>query len=119
MIASERAWVGPSNAKIDGAPVAAKPLDVIVEYRNTGREPALNGVYDLQHKIGKLEDPTLLSEMSEFIGQCKTMWRPNQAQVIYPTTNNEYNLTHRVETSEIDDDVVSGESVILVYGDLE
>jgi hypothetical protein len=70
MIASERAWVGPSNARSDGPPVAAKPLDVVVEYKNTGREPALNSVYDVQYKIGKLDDPALLSEVSKFIDQC-------------------------------------------------
>jgi hypothetical protein len=116
MIASERAWVGPANAKADGPPITTKPLDVVVEYKNTGREPALNAVYDLQHKIGRLDDPDLLNEMSKFIEQCKMMWHPNQAQVIYPMTNNEYNLSHQIDASEINDDVVSGENVILVYG---
>jgi hypothetical protein len=57
-----------------------------------------------------------LAETTKFIEQCKVMWHPSQAQVIYPTTNSKYNLGARIDAPEIDDEVVSGEGVIVISG---
>src|SRR5580693_1979766 len=45
-VASQRAWVGPRNAKISNAPAADKDLPIILEYGNTGREPAIETIQD-------------------------------------------------------------------------
>src|SRR5580704_11894081 len=45
-VASQRAWVGPRNAKTSSAPAADKDLPIILEYGNTGREPAIETVQD-------------------------------------------------------------------------
>jgi hypothetical protein len=42
------------------------------------------------------------------------MWKPDQAQIVYPTTGfNEYNLTKTIESSVIDDDVDQGQKTYL------
>ncbi len=41
-LAHQRAWVGPTVARVDGPIEAGKPVTVVVEYANTGREAAVN-----------------------------------------------------------------------------
>ncbi len=45
MILAQRAWVGPSNAAFSAEPIVGKPIEIVVTYQNTGREPALNFLY--------------------------------------------------------------------------
>jgi hypothetical protein len=42
LIESQRAWVGPTNAKVDGAIEIGKPVTILTEYLNSGRGPAIN-----------------------------------------------------------------------------
>jgi hypothetical protein len=48
MVASQRAWVGPRNAKSVPGPELGKKLNIIIEYQNTGREPALETIFDTE-----------------------------------------------------------------------
>jgi hypothetical protein len=44
LIGSQRAWVGPRNVRTDNAPALHQSLDAVVEYQNTGRDPATETV---------------------------------------------------------------------------
>jgi hypothetical protein len=121
-VASERAWVGPRNAKISAAPAADKDLPIIIEYGNTGREPAIETVYDTdvftvtddEDKAGKARQ-----QINDFVEKCKIMWRPDNAAVVYPSVGlsaANYALTKTMDKSLIDDDVISGVKTIFFDG---
>ena len=119
-VASERAWVGPRNAKINSAPVADKDLPIIVEYGNTGREPALETIYDTDaFAAGDNEIASTTQRINDFIRECKKMWRPQQATVVYPSVGlsaASYNLTTTLDKSLVDEAVVSGDKTIYFSG---
>lgn len=121
-VASQRAWVGPRNAKSSIAPTADKDLPIILEYGNTGREPAIETVYDTDvFTATEEEDRTgkVTQRINAFIGKCKVMWKPDQANVVYPSVGlsaASYNLTKNLEKSDIDDDVISGVKSIVFTG---
>ncbi|MGP0085717.1 MAG: hypothetical protein ACLP0B_19140 [Steroidobacteraceae bacterium] len=120
LVAARRAWVGPRNARSDGDPVAGRSYDVIIEYQNSGREPVLGTVFDIDAFAANLEEDTkgeAPQKIKDFINRCMIMWNPDQAQIVYPTTGfNEYNLTKTIEPSNIDDDVAQGQKTIFVSG---
>jgi len=121
-VASERAWVGPRNAKTSAAPAADKDLPIMLEYGNTGREPAIETVYDTDVFTATEEEDTagnITQRIKTFIGKCKIMWKPDQAAVVYPSIGlsaANYTLTKIMGKSDIDDDVISGVKVIFFTG---
>lgn len=119
-VASERAWVGPRNAKINNAPVLDQDLKIIVEYGNTGREPAVETVYDTDiFTAGDSDAQEALNRINGFIADCKIMWKPDRASVVYPSVGlsaANYTLTATMEKSKIDADVISGEKIIFLSG---
>jgi hypothetical protein len=121
-VASERAWVGPRNAKTSSPPTADKDLPIVLEYGNTGREPAIETVYDTDiFTITDEDDKSgkVAQRINTFIGKCKVMWRPDQANVVYPSVGlsaASYNLTKILDKSDIDDDVISGVRSIVFTG---
>lgn len=120
MVAAQRAWIGPRNARSDGDPVAGKSYDVVIEYQNSGREPALGTVFDTNAFAATAEEDAkgeAAKKIKEFINGCMIMWKPDQAQVVYPTAGfNEYNLTKTIDAFVVDDDVVQGQKTIFVSG---
>jgi len=42
LLANQRAWVGPTGARLENAPAVGKQLGFFIDYQNTGREPARN-----------------------------------------------------------------------------
>jgi hypothetical protein len=121
-VASQRAWVGPRNAKSSSAPTADKDLSILLEYGNTGREPAIETVYDTDVFTGTPEEDkngTAAARISGFIGKCKVMWKPDQAAVVYPSVGlsaANYTLNRVMDKSDIDDDVISGAKFIFFSG---
>src|ERR1700744_1529410 len=45
LVLAQRAWVGPTIARVVGTPEIGKPLKINIQYANSGREPALNFIY--------------------------------------------------------------------------
>jgi hypothetical protein len=121
-VASERAWVGPRAAKINSAPVADKDLAIVLEYGNTGREPAIETVTDTDVFAAteeEIQSGKATQRVNDFIGKCKAMWKPDQASVVYPSVGlsaASYALTKTMQKSDIDDDVVSGAKTIVFSG---
>jgi carboxylesterase type B len=121
LIASQRAWVGPRNVKTDGPPVLDQPLEAILEYQNTGREPATETIRDIDvFTVTKEEDEAGVTSkrIDDFISKCKIIWRPQQASVVYPTTGFAagYNFTNTIPGALIDEDVVAGTKSIVAAG---
>jgi hypothetical protein len=120
-LASQRAWVGPRNAKIAAVPVADKDLPIVLEYGNTGREPAVETVYDVDAFTATEDEDNggkTAQRINAFIKTCIAMWKPDEASVVYPSAglSANYVLTKTLDKSFIDDDVVSGNKIIILSG---
>ena len=118
MIASERAWVGPRNARSDN-PTIGKDLKIIIDYQNTGREPAIKTIYDVDVFASEINVPAATTKVEDFIGKCKIAWKPTQAQVVFPTgggLGNGYALNKTIKATEIDQDVIDGNKSLIVDG---
>jgi hypothetical protein len=42
LIAATRAWIGPNRVSIEGFGAQSKATNIVLDYKNTGKEPALN-----------------------------------------------------------------------------
>jgi hypothetical protein len=121
LIESQRAWVGPRNVRSDNGPVVHQPLDAVVEYQNTGRDPATETIRDVQVFAATDDEDrsgAVALRVSDFTSKCIVMWKPQSATVVYPTTgpNAGYSLTVRVDGDKIDEEVVSGAKSLYVSG---
>ena len=119
-VASERAWVGPRNAKTSSAPTSDKDLPIMLEYGNTGREPAVETVEDTDvFAAADEENGDAIQRISNFIGKCKIMWKPDEAAVVYPSVGlsaANYTFTRIMDKSLIDDGVIGGKKTIYFTG---
>jgi hypothetical protein len=117
MVASERAWVGPRNARSDIAPEMGKGLNIIVEYQNTGREPALETIADAE-AFAAADTVETAAKINGFINQCKMQWIPTKKGVVFPAgpTSSSYELTEPFATDDIDQDVIDGTKFIFIDG---
>ena len=117
MVASRRAWIGPRNAKSEAAPELDKPLNIIIEYQNTGREPALETIFEAEAFAA--EDSTdTTNRINDFIYQCKIKWTPTQKGVVFPSgpTSSSYELTKPLDSSVVDQDIIDGTKIIFIDG---
>jgi hypothetical protein len=121
MVASQRAWVGPRNAKSPTGPEMEKDLNIVVEYQNTGREPALDAIYDADVFVSSNVDDTsgeLTKRIESFLSKCKIRWVPTQKGVVFPSgsTGSAYELNYTLSAGEIDQDVLDGKKSVIVDG---
>jgi hypothetical protein len=120
MIASERAWVGPINAKLKGDLKAGAPLDIVTQYQNTGKEPAVNFRSDVKIRVfSASEDDS--GGAAQVIGldtsACFDMEGTRESQVIFPTTGfADYESTKTLEAESIDETVISEAKHIVLTG---
>lgn len=120
MIAAERAWVGPRNAKIDGNIEVGKPFEIVVEYANSGREPALDFIYTLDAFPEPAEDETngvALAKLRAYLKGCQTIQTLSSGQVVFPSTGfSSYNLTTPISAEIADQPLVNGDTTLIVQG---
>jgi hypothetical protein len=117
---SQRAWVGPTIARIDGAIEVGKPLKVVISYANSGREPATNFVHVQNVFTASSEDSSngILNAkvLGDFKG-CQDAQTLRPGQVVFPTTtNSSNNLTISTAANLVDQAVADGEKSVIVDG---
>ena len=115
--ASQRAWVGPTNAHINGKPTRGNPIEITIDYQNTGREPAQNFNWNPPDWfVPKAQDVAI--ETSKSRHDCMAQSSPRSGQVVYPTSGmgNKYNLTQKLEGMQVTDDIMSGKDAIFIQG---
>lgn len=125
-IAAERAWVGPNGATIDTAPVAGNtpvagnPVNFVITYQNSGREPAINFTSTADPFIVTTEDNqdgVITGRLVKDVNDCLAKKPIIGTQVVYPSTGFASNqLTVTFDKSKIDDKVISGEKTLVVSG---
>jgi hypothetical protein len=120
LVAAGRAWVGPRLAKITGPLEIGKPVELSIEYANTGREPALDFVYsteaftssDAEDKRGTTVAKTILA-----MQECEAKDSVKQGQVVFPSTGfSSYNLTITTPNQSFDQETLDGQKTLFVQG---
>lgn len=117
---TQRAWIGPQNLHIDGAVVVDQPLTLIVDYHNTGRQPALDFFYDISPKIftgAEFGGVSMLGASEQYVKGCISTPPSKGYSVIYPTSGfSNYSLAFEIEKELIDWNIVYGTNIITVSG---
>jgi hypothetical protein len=88
LIASQRAWVGPTDANMV-APVASAPLQVTVLYGNSGRQPAptLALMFPKIYSLEEWNNGTAITDIEKWKTECLQLPMNDQnARITFPTT---------------------------------
>ncbi len=117
--AGKRAWVGVVNARIDGRLAANTDLALLVEYRNSGHEPATD-LAVIQTPIvietDKRADPATLSRLEQFAQRCMAENYVG-AGIAFPSGDGQtYQAEAAIKASDIDDALVDGRKLVIVQG---
>lgn len=120
LLQAQRAWIGPRDARLESKPVAGQKNKFVVEYQNTGKEPALSFVFDARSVAATAreeQDGTLNNKMTEYLSKCLGTPARGLAGVVFPTSGfSAAQLAVDVDEKLIDDDVASGKKTLLIQG---
>jgi phage pi2 protein 07 len=120
IIGSQRAWVGPTNASFASEPAIGKEIEILVQYQNTGREPALNFVANaLPYTASLAEDAdgTVTRKLSQDMESCKAIKTWQGGSVAYPSTGfTSYNFNLKTKDDLVDEAITKGEKIIFLQG---
>ena len=120
LIAAGRAWVGPRLAKITSPMEAGKPIELAIEYANSGREPALDFVYSLEgFSSSNAEERrgTSFARVSIALNNCRAADSLPAGQVVFPSTGfSAYNLTAPIPNQTLDQETIDGEKTLILQG---
>jgi hypothetical protein len=117
LIQAQRAWVGPRNASVAAEPAIGKPIEITVEYQNSGREPALRFVYSLEPFLvttAEETNGTLAAKILNNMNACKASNEWQGGSVIYPS--GVYNLNAKTKDEFVDEDLTKGDKLLIVEG---
>lgn len=117
---TQRAWVGPENLHIDGTLTIDQPLHLIIDYHNTGRQPALDFFYHINPKIftiGEDASGEVMRASTEYMTKCRNTPPSKGYTVIYPTSGfSNYSLSAEIEKDLIDWNIIYGTNIIVISG---
>ena len=117
---AQRAWVGPRDARFESKPASGKTNKIIIEYQNTGKEPALGFTFDAEHYAATLAqdaDGTITKKTAAYVNKCGQLLAMLGGGVVYPASGfSALNLSLPIDEKLIDDEVIDGKKVIVVNG---
>jgi hypothetical protein len=118
MLSAQRAWIGPADARLEGELKQGEDLKAAVTYQNTGREPGYNFVNEIRHSTYTATEDTNGLTSANFgldAAACLQREGSGDAQVVFPSTGfATYELRTTIDKSNINDSVISGESILFV-----
>jgi hypothetical protein len=92
----------------------------LVEYQNTGREPALSFVFHAAPLVASLSEDAegkLAGKMTDYLQKCISTPARALAGVVFPTSGfSASQLSSEVDGKLIDEGVVAGEKILVVQG---
>jgi hypothetical protein len=119
LIAAGRAWVGPRLAKITSPIEVGKPIELTIEYANSGREPALDFVYSVDGFLSSNAEEkrgTSFARVSIALNNCRGAEGLPAGQVVFPSTGfSAYNLASTINQT-FDQEMIDGEKTLIVQG---
>lgn len=117
LVQAQRAWVGPSNVRIDGAVEIGKPISIVVDYTNSGKEPALNFVPAIDYFPTTTEEDAngaVIAKTNAYFKGCKDVTSLRPGQVIFPNAGNSFTL--KTKDDFVDQTLLDGNTIIVVDG---
>lgn len=120
VVLAQRAWVGPENASITAEPKLGVPVEITVQYKNTGHQPAqffttksdLFLASDEEDKNGAVN-----KKLDAFFDACKHETAMVGAGVVYPTSGfDNYKVSQKTTDNFVDEALVSGTKMLVVEG---
>lgn len=124
-ITNLRAWLGPTNASMNSDLGKSQPIEIVVEYQNTGKEPATNFMHTIELSAipSKTFFPQIPDNGDDIIGggygwvvSCDPS-KQSAGPVVFPSSGvNSYRLNAILDKKLIDDSVISGDKVIVLQG---
>jgi hypothetical protein len=119
LIVGGRAWVGPRTTKITSPIEIGKPIELAIEYANTGREPALDFVYTVDAFFSSEAEEkrgTSFARISIALNECRSRESLSGGQVVFPSTGfSAYNLTV-TPSQPVNQEMIDGERTLIVQG---
>jgi hypothetical protein len=120
LILAQRAWVGPTIARMVGTPELGKPLKISIEYANSGKEPALNFIYAADIFAATAADDAnhvVEAKVNAAFKGCREATTLRAGQVVFPTvadTANRISLT--TNDAFVDQTFIDGETTAVIDG---
>jgi hypothetical protein len=118
LIQSQRAWIGPTGTKIDGPIEIGKPINIIINYANIGRQPGLNFIFATDAFVATAEDENnrvSAAKVDAYFKGCRETTSLRGRIVVFPSTTSSSYLT-LTKDNFIDQQVIDGTSLIIVDG---
>lgn len=120
LVQAQRAWVGPQNATIAAEPAVGKPVEITIQYQNSGHEPALGFVYSVEPFLftpSEDANGTVGTRILNYMNACKNAKEWKGGSVIYPSVGfSAYNLNSKTNDDFVDEDFTKGEKLLIVQG---
>jgi hypothetical protein len=120
LVAANRAWVTPYSAQIDKSPNnITDVMNLIVHFRNTGREPGLKGTITFEFDSMDITDPIarIRDIEEEHARTCFAKMPTERYRVFYPSGEAaDYRITERIDPKRVDWDVIYGRKYITIHG---
>jgi hypothetical protein len=122
LIQAQRAWVGPRNAAFAAEPAVGKPIEITMEYQNSGHEAALAFIYAIDPFLATTDDDTngiVAAKLQNYAMSCKNTREWQGGSVIYPTTGGfggGYTLSVKTKDDFVDEPLTKGEKFLLLQG---
>ena len=117
LVSNQRAWLAPVAVTIKSDLETGKPFTTSIQYKNVGKEPALNLGASGQVQFVPNNNETINNLGKQSLGMCDTnLNNTSRNQTIYPSEANGYEL---IATSTFDQPtaaVLKGESVLYLQG---
>jgi hypothetical protein len=115
--AQQRAWIEPGPPMVFGPFNDKLPINLLIKYRNIGKEPAINAVIQLDEPLLVVDPPPDGNWYPLLPGKnpvCKRAAPNSGGIIIYPSTSNEFKAHVYPNQPLVDASKVFGQTKILV-----
>jgi hypothetical protein len=118
MKADQRAWLAPARAELR-AFVLQAPLDYVVKFGNTGRDPAF--AFVAQQEKGVIDNPRGESWYAVFPQTtlkdiCSKTTASNTGQTFFPSGRGEFDYNVTENGFKLSREIISGDKLVFVHG---
>jgi len=119
LIQAQRAWIGPINASFAADIQIGKPIEITVNYGNSGHEPGIKFISDID-QVGIFRTPRLDADkaVTDATEVCKNRMDWQGGSVVYPGSGltGGYAFNRKTPDDFVTQHMLNGDETIVVYG---